>query len=112
QLQLEDNGANIALVASALHGGSLSSVTADSSLPSGYFAVEFEWMASDAGSSNGYLDVWVDGSPVTGLSSLDNEAGQIDYVRWGAVDGVDYTTSGTMNLDEFVSQRSSSMIGP
>ena len=55
--------------------------------------------------------VWVDGSPVAGLSSLDNESGQIDYVRWGAVDGVDSTTSGTMKLDEFVSQRSSSMIG-
>jgi len=110
-LQLEDSGANIALVASARDGGSFSTVTADSSLPSTYFAVEFEWKASDTGSSNGHLDVWVDGSPVTGLSGLDNETGQIDFVRWGAVDGVDSTTSGTMNLDEFVSQRSSSMIG-
>ena len=110
-LRLEDSGANIALVASARDGGSFSTVTADSSLPSTYFAVEFEWKASDAGSSNGHLDVWVDGSAVTGLSSLDNEAGQIDFVRWGAVDGVDSTTSGTMNLDEFVSQRSSSTIG-
>jgi hypothetical protein len=110
-LRLEDSGANIALVASARDGVSVSSVTADSSLPSTYFAIEFEWKASDTGLSNGHLDVWVDGTPVTGLSGLDNETGQIDFVRWGAVDGVDSTTSGTMNLDEFVSQRSSSMIG-
>jgi len=110
-LRLEDSGADIALVASARDGGSVSSVTADSSLPSTYFAVEFEWKASDAGMSNGHLDVWVDGSPVSGLSSLDNESARVEYVRWGAVDGVDNTTSGTMNLDEFVSQRSSSVIG-
>jgi hypothetical protein len=110
ELRLEDSGANIALVVGALDGGSFSTVTADSSLPSTYFAVEFEWKASD-GSSNGHLDVWVDGSPVTGLGSLDNESGQIDYVRWGAVDGVESTTTGTMKLDEFVSQRSSSTIG-
>ena len=111
ELRLEENGSNIDLVVAALSGGSFSTVTADSSLPSTYFAIEFEWKASNAGSSNGHLDVWVDGSPVTGLSNLDNESGQIDYVRWGAVDGVDSTTSGTMDLDEFVSQRSSSTIG-
>jgi hypothetical protein len=111
ELRLEDSGTNIALVATARDGGSWSSITADSSLPSTYFAVEFEWKASDSGSSNGHIDVWVDGAAVTGLSSLDNESGQIDYVRWGAVDGVDSTTSGTMKLDEFVSQRSSSTIG-
>ena len=110
-LRLEDSGADIALVASARDGVSYSSVTADSSLPSTYFAIEFEWKASDTGLSNGHLDVWVDGSQVTGLSGLDNESGLIDYVRWGVVDGVASTTSGTMNLDEFVSQRSSSMIG-
>ena len=55
--------------------------------------------------------MWVDGSQVTGLSGLDNESARVDFVRWGAVDGVDSTTTGTMNLDEFVSQRSSSMIG-
>jgi len=111
QLRLVENGSNIDLVVAARDGGTFPSVTADSSLPSSYFAVEFEWEASDTGSSNGHLDVWVDGSPVTGLSSLDNENGQIDFVRWGAVDGVESTTTGTMNLDEFVSQRSSSTIG-
>mgnify|MGYP001813895417 FL=1 len=110
-LQLEDSGSKIALVASARDGGSVSSITADSSLPTTYFAIEFEWKASDTGLSNGHLDVWVDGSQVTGLSGLDNESARVDFVRWGAVDGVDSTTTGTMNLDEFVSQRSSSMIG-
>jgi hypothetical protein len=111
EIQLEENGSNIDLVVSARDGGTFSTATASSSLPGTYLAVEFEWMASAAGQSNGHLDVWLDGSPVTGLANLDNETGQIDYVRWGAVDGVDSTTTGTMNLDEFVSQRSSSMIG-
>jgi hypothetical protein len=112
QLRLLENGSNIDLVVNARDGGAYSSITAESSLPSSYIAVEFEWKASDAGMSNGHLDVWVDGSPAAaGLASLDNENGQIDYVRWGAVDGVDNTTSGTMDLDDFVSQRSSTEIG-
>ena len=111
ELRLDDSGTNIALFVSARDGGAVSSITADSSLPSSYFAVEFEWKASDTGLSNGHLDVWVDGSPVTGLSSLDNQNGQIDYVRWGVVDSVDSSTTGTMKLDEFVSLRSSTMIG-
>ena len=111
-LRLVDNGSNIDLVVSALNGGVFATNTASSSLPTGYFAIEFEWKAAAADTTDGHLDVWVDGSAVSGLSGLDNEFGQIDYVRWGALDGVDSTTSGTMNLDEFVSQRSSSLIGP
>jgi hypothetical protein len=112
RLRLVENGSNIDLIAIARDGGTYSTVTADPSVPSTYFAVEFEWKASDAGSTNGHLDVWVDNSPVTGLSNLDNQYGEIDYVRWGAVEGVDSTTTGTMKLDEFISQRSSSTIGP
>ena len=111
ELQLEDSSDNVALVVNARDGGTVSSITADSSLPSSYFAVEFEWKASDTGLSNGHLDVWVDGSQVAGLSNLDNENGRIDYVRWGVVDAVDSSTTGTMNLDEFVSLRTSTPIG-
>ena len=110
-LLLEDSGANIALVVEARNGVGFSNTTAESSLPSTYFAIEFEWKASDAGMSNGYLDVWIDDVAVSGLSSLDNETRQIDMVRWGVVDGVTFAGTGTMNLDEFVSQRSSTPIG-
>ena len=110
-LLLEDSGANIALVVEARNGVGFSNTTAESSLPSTYFAIEFEWKASDAGMSNGYLDVWIDDVSVSGLSSLDNETRQIDMVRWGVVDGVTTASTGTMNLDEFVSQRSSTAIG-
>jgi hypothetical protein len=111
ELQLEDSGANVALVVNARHGGAVSSITADSALPISYFAVEFEWKASVTGLTNGHLDVWVDGSQVAGLSNLDNEYGRIDYVRWGVVDAVDSSTTGTMKLDDFVSRRSSTTIG-
>lgn len=110
-LQLEDSGANIALVVTARDGGGTATATADSAVPTTYFAIEFEWKASDAGMSNGYLDVWIDDAAVSGLSSLDNETRQIDMVRWGVVDGVTTASTGTMNLDEFVSQRSSTPIG-
>ena len=113
-LRLEASGSNIALVVSARNdsaGGGYSEVTADAALPTSYCAIEFEWQAADSGMTNGYLDVWVDGSQVTGLSGLDNQFGQIDFVRWGIVDGVTSSTTGTMSLDEFVSQRSSTSIG-
>jgi hypothetical protein len=110
-LRLEDSGANVALVVTARDGGDTATTTADSAVPSTYFAIEFEWKASDSGMSNGYLDVWIDDVSVSGLSSLDNETRQIDMVRWGVVDGVTFASTGTMNLDEFVSQRSSATIG-
>ncbi|MFV2073694.1 MAG: hypothetical protein ACC742_13730 [Thermoanaerobaculales bacterium] len=110
-LRLEDSGADVALVVAARDGGGTATITADSAVPTTYFAIELEWKASDAGLSNGYLDVWIDGTPATGLSSLDNETRRIDLVRWGVVDNVTNATSGTMNLDEFVSQRSSTTIG-
>jgi hypothetical protein len=109
-LLLEDSGANVALVIEARNGVGFSSATAESSLPSTYFAIEFEWKASDVGMSNGHLDVWIDDVAASGLSGLDNETRQIDFVRWGVVDNVTNAT-GTMNLDEFVSQRSSTPIG-
>jgi len=110
-LRLEDSGTDVALVVTARDGGGTATITADSAVPPTYFAIEFEWTASDAGSSNGYLDVWIDDVAASGLSSLDNETGQIDLVRWGVVDSLTSATTGTMNLDEFVSQRSSATIG-
>jgi len=111
ELRLEDNGSNVALVVSARDGVGTSSITAESILPTTYFAIEFEWKASDAGLANGHLDVWVDGIQVTGLSNLDNENGKIDFVRWGVVDNFENSTTGTINLDEFDSRRSSDPIG-
>ena len=109
-LLLEDSGANVALVVEARDGVGFSTATADSAVPSTYFAIEFEWKASDAGMSNGHLDVWIDDVAASGLSGLDNETRQVDFVRWGVVDNITNAT-GTMNLDEFVSQRSSTPIG-
>ena len=110
-LSLEDSGSAMALVATARDGSGAHSVTAVPVLPTSYFALELEWKASDPAAANGYLHLWVDGTEVAGLSGLDNETARIDTVRWGVVDGLESTTSGTMNLDEFVSRRSSAPIG-
>ncbi len=110
-LRLEESGADLALVATARDGSGTSSVTAAPALPASYFAVEVEWKASDPGAANGSLRLWVDGAQVTGLSGLDNATFRVDSVRWGVVDGLESTTTGSMNLDEFLSQRSAVPIG-
>jgi hypothetical protein len=45
------------------------------------------------------------------LSSLDNDTGAIDFVRWGAVDVPSHTNVGNIDLDDFES-RSSLSLGP
>ncbi len=74
-------------------------------LTSGWHAFELDWKASDPFQDNGYLDLWLDGQPLTGFGNLDNDLGQIDFVRWGLVEGIDASTTGIVDLDEFVSQR-------
>jgi hypothetical protein len=76
--------------------------------------VEVGWTASTGG-DNGSAYICVDqASPPTGcpsLSSLDNDTGAIDFVRWGAVDVPSGSSIGDLDLDDFES-RSSLNIGP
>ena len=75
-------------------------------LANGWRAIEIDWQASTApGADDGFLDLWVDGHPQTGLAALDNDTLSVDHVRWGAVDGLDAGTAGSTYLDAFESRR-------
>jgi hypothetical protein len=75
-------------------------------LANGWRTIEIDWQASTApGADDGFLDLWIDGHPQTGLATLDNDTLSVDHVRWGAVDGLDAGTSGSFFLDVFESRR-------
>lgn len=79
---------------------------AEIALPREWHTVEIDWKAATSTSaSDGALAVWLDGQGRTGLGGVDNDEGQVGYVRWGAVEGVDATSSGALLLDEFDSRR-------
>lgn len=92
--------------------GSQTEIPSEIPLADGWRVIELDWAkATSAGANNGRLNLWVDGTARTGLSSLDNDAASINYARWGTVSGVDAGTSGTLKLDDFASQRTG-YIGP
>lgn len=75
-------------------------------LVDGWRAVEIDWQASSApGANDGFLNLWLEGHPQTGLSALDNDTLSVDHVRWGAVDALDAGTGGSLSLDAFESRR-------
>ncbi len=75
-------------------------------LAAGWRAVEIDWQASSApGANDGFLDLWLEGHPQTGLSGLDNDTLSVDHVRWGAVNAIDAGTGGSLYLDAFESRR-------
>ena len=78
----------------------------------GWHWVEVGWTAG-SGDGSAYLCVDTATPPngCTPLSSLDNDTGAIDFVRWGVVDVPSNTTLGNVDLDDFES-RSSLNIGP
>ena len=74
--------------------------------------IEFEWQAASAPSGNdGKFLLWQDGSLVSSITGLDNDACGIDVVRFGPSAGIDTGTQGIYYLDAFESRRSS-YIGP
>ncbi|HSL29655.1 MAG TPA: hypothetical protein VK900_10680, partial [Anaerolineales bacterium] len=64
-----------------------------------------------AGASNGGLTIWIDESPRSSLTTIDNDTRRIDRVRLGAVAGIDDGTRGTYYFDAFESRRAT-YIGP
>ena len=74
--------------------------------------IEIEWRASTAaGANNGVATLWVDDFQSGTLSGLDNDTRRIEYVRLGAVSGLNAGTLGTYYLDAFESRRVT-YIGP
>jgi RHS repeat-associated protein len=69
---------------------------------------ELDWQASSGpGANNGVLKLWIDGVLKQAISNIDNDTRQIDWLRLGAVSGVDTGTRGTYYFDAFASRRSS-----
>ena len=67
-------------------------------------AIEIEWQAATAaGANDGVIKLWVDGVQKLSNQALDNDTTQVDYVRLGAVFGVDTGTRGTYYFDAFES---------
>jgi len=74
--------------------------------------IEIEWQAATAvGANNGIAMLWIDGVQSGSLSGLDNDIRRIEYVRLGAVSGLNAGTLGTYYLDAFESRRQT-YIGP
>ncbi len=70
--------------------------------------LEIDWQASPASSpSTGILKLWTDGVLKQAINNIDNDTRQIDWVRLGAVAGIDTGTRGTYYFDAFASTRSS-----
>jgi RHS repeat-associated protein len=70
--------------------------------------VEVEWRASSgAGQDDGLLRLWLDGTQIGQVLSVDNDTYVVDGVRMGVLTPPANTTSGTLCFDAFESRRSS-----
>ena len=113
RLEVQQAAGKKQLVAYArLNSGNESALGTPVPLPDGWRSIEVNWSkATGAGANNGALALWVDGKAQTGLSGLNNDTESINYVRWGAVAGLDAGMSGSFRLDDFTSQRTG-YVGP
>lgn len=75
-------------------------------LPEAPSVLEVDWTRSSGpGAADGVMRVWLDGVLMDTVNNLDNDECNIDFVRWGAVGGVDLNTDGTQYFDLFESFR-------
>jgi hypothetical protein len=72
--------------------------------------LELDWQAaSAAGANNGELTFLIDGVERANLTGINNHTRRIDWVRLGAVGGIDRRTRGAYYFDAFVSRRQSAI---
>ena len=76
---------------------------AEVALPSGWSWLSMVWKAASSGSSDGFIRLYRNGLFFTQLASISNTSGSIGTVRLGA-HGVDPGTSGSLDLDHFISR--------
>jgi RHS repeat-associated protein len=68
--------------------------------------VEIDWLAATGvGANDGSITLWIDGTQQGSATGVDNDTQQVDFVRLGAVGGVDAGTSGTAYFDAIESRR-------
>jgi len=112
QVQLGFSAGNYRIRLRQQNDSSTTTSTAWVTISDAPHAIEIEWWASTAaGANNGGANLWIDGIPSGSLSGLDNDTRRIEYVRLGAVSGLNAGTSGTYYLDAFESRRQT-YIGP
>ena len=73
--------------------------------------VELQWQASAGYPVDGVMSLWLDGVEVEILEAINSSGLQVDFVRLGAVAGLDNGTHGSMYFDAFESRRET-YIGP
>jgi hypothetical protein len=106
RLSVYFDGADLRLRYVAMDGVTETVPGAGIVLADGWRSVEIDWQASTApGADDGFLDLWVDGQPQTGLTGLANDGLSVGSVRWGAVAALDAGTGGSCFLDAFESRR-------
>jgi hypothetical protein len=75
-------------------------------------SIELDWRAAtSAGANDGALTLWVNGAEQPQLTGIDNDTRRIDFIRLGALTGIDTGTRGTYYFDAFASNRQN-YIGP
>lgn len=84
-----------------------------STVSDGEHCVEVLWTrASDAGSNDGSVELFIDGASVGSVTDYDTfTIGQIDNIRLGAANGVDAGTSGLFFVDELIIRDDDTEIG-
>jgi len=86
--------------------------TSWSTISNGPHSLEIAWhTATEEVSLDGQLALWIDGVEVETQYNINNPSLQIDFVRLGAVAGVDSGTLGSLFFDAFEARRLS-VIGP
>jgi len=57
-------------------------------------SIELDWRASTGvGANNGGLTLWINGSQQQDVTGVDNDTRRIDFVRLGALTGIDTGTT-------------------
>ncbi|MFZ2095373.1 MAG: SBBP repeat-containing protein, partial [Anaerolineales bacterium] len=80
------------------------------SLSDTYHAIEIEWKASSSPStSNGYLKLWVDGTPKGTRSSIDNDTHRLGQSKMGTLSTPNSGTRGWYCFDAFASRREANL---
>jgi hypothetical protein len=112
QLQLGFSAGNYRIRLRQQNDSNTTTSTAWINIANGSNVIEIEWWAaSAAGANNGGANLWIDGVPSGALSGLDNDTRRIEFVRLGAISGLNAGTLGTYYMDAFESRRQT-YIGP
>jgi hypothetical protein len=112
QVQLGFSAGNYQIRLRQTNDSNTTTSTAWINIANGSNVIEIEWWAaSAAGANNGGANLWINGNQSGSLSNLDNDTRRIEFVRLGAISGLNAGTLGTYYLDAFESRRQT-YIGP